>query len=120
MKRLQQVVRGLGVCLLLVVAVGCYPAPPPPGAYPSISPSTFDRAWAAVIGAFGDEGVQIVHQDRAAGVIRGTRGSVNVSADVRTQADGSVRVEFGAGGNIAADPTLNDRILQSYNRRMGR
>jgi hypothetical protein len=120
MKRLQQVVRALGVCLLVLGAAGCYPAPPPPGAYPPVPPSTFDRAWTAVIGAFGDEGVQIVHQDRAAGVIRGTRGGVNVSGEVRTQAGGSVRVEFGASGNIAADPTLNDRISQSYNRRMGR
>jgi hypothetical protein len=119
MKRLQQIVRALGVCLVVVVAAGCY-YPPPPGVYTTIPPGTFDRAWSAVIGAFGDEGVQITHQDRAAGAIRGVRGSVNVSADIRTQADGSVRVEFGAGGNVAADPTLNDRISRSYNRRMGR
>ena len=24
------------------------------------------------------------------------------------------------GGNVAADPTLNERISRSYNRRMGR
>ena len=120
MKRLQQVVSALGVCLVVVVAAGCYYPPPPPGVYAPIPAGTFDRAWLAVIGAFGDEGVQITQQDRAAGAVRGTRGGVNVSADIRTQADGSVRVEFGAGGNVAADPTLNDRILRSYNRRMGR
>jgi hypothetical protein len=108
------------LCLSLAVVVtsGCY-LPPPPGAYAPL-PNTFDRAWAAVLGAFADQGVQLVQLDRAAGTVRGTRGGVEVSADVRTQADGSVRVEFGQGGNVAADPTLSARVTQSYHFRMGR
>jgi hypothetical protein len=39
---------------------------------------------------------------------------------VRTQADGSVRVEFNTSGDTAADPTLIDRITARYNQRMGR
>jgi hypothetical protein len=31
-----------------------------------------------------------------------------------------VRVEFKTSGNIDSDPTLNERISNSYSRRMGR
>jgi hypothetical protein len=39
---------------------------------------------------------------------------------LQTRADGGVRVEFKASGNIDSDPTLNERISNSYSRRMGR
>jgi hypothetical protein len=119
MPRVFKTMSALSVSLGMTLGiVGCY-YPPPPGAY-TTSPSAFDRSWSAAIGALGDEGVQILQQDRSAGTIRGTRSGIAVTADLRTQADGSVRVEFGASGNTAADPSLNDRILRSYNRRMGR
>jgi hypothetical protein len=57
---------------------------------------------------------------RAAGYVRGTRGAITVTARVQTQSDGGVRVEFKTGGNTGADSSLNDRITNSYNRRMGR
>jgi hypothetical protein len=121
MKRPQWVLKALsalGVSLGLLLGIaGCY-YPPPPGVY--TAPSSFDRSWSAAIGAFSDEGVQIVQQDRATGTIRGTRSGIAVTAEIRPQADGSVRVEFGASGNTAADPSLNDRISRSYSRRMGR
>ena len=82
--------------------------------------SPFDRSWEAVVGAFADEMVQITQHDRAAGTVAGRVGETTVSADVRQQADGSVKVAFVVGGNVAANPTLKDRILGSYNRRMGR
>jgi hypothetical protein len=43
-----------------------------------------------------------------------------VAANVRTQADGSVRVEFNTSGATGQDPALIDRISRSYDRRMGR
>jgi GH25 family lysozyme M1 (1,4-beta-N-acetylmuramidase) len=52
--------------------------------------------------------------------MRGSRGPINVTANVRTQADGSVRVEFNTSGATSQDPTLIERISQSYERRMGR
>jgi len=86
---------------------------------PVQAPSTYDRAWAAAIGAMQDQGVAINDQDRAAGVLRGTRGAAGVTAVVRTRPDGRVQVEFNASGT-SADPGLVDRISASYNRRMGR
>ena len=82
-------------------------------------PSTYDRAWAAAIGAMQDQGVAINDQDRAAGVLRGTRGPTGVTAVVRTRPDGRVQVEFNTTGT-SSDPGLVERIGESYNRRMGR
>jgi hypothetical protein len=68
----------------------------------------------------GDQGVQVTSQDRGAGQVRGTRDGIDVVANVRTQADGSVRVEFNTSGATTRDPTLIERISSSYDRRMGR
>jgi hypothetical protein len=86
---------------------------------PYQAPSTYDRAWAAAIGAMQDQGVTINEQDRASGVLRGSRGAAGVTAVVRTRQDGRVQVEFNATGT-SSDPGLVDRISASYNRRMGR
>ena len=86
---------------------------------PYQAPSTYDRAWAAAIGAMQDQGVTINDQDRVSGVVRGTRGPAGVTAAVRTQADGRVRVEFNTSGT-SSDPGLVERVSESYNRRMGR
>ena len=84
------------------------------------SPSTFDRAWNAAIGAAQDEGVRITSEDRVKGVISGSRGDQDVTVNVQTQADGNVRVEFSAKGPKGSDPGLAGRISRSYDRRMGR
>jgi hypothetical protein len=86
---------------------------------PYQAPSTYDRAWAAAIGALQDQGVAINDQDRAGGVLRGTRGPTGVTAVVRTRPDGRVQVEFNTTGT-SSDPGLVERIGESYNRRMGR
>ena len=86
---------------------------------PHQASSTYDRAWAAAIGAMQDQGVAINDQDRASGVLRGARGPAGVTAVVRTRPDGRVQVEFNTTGT-SADPGLVDRISASYNRRMGR
>ena len=83
-------------------------------------PNTFDRAWSAAIGAARDEGVQILSEDRASGVIIGNRGEQEITINVRNQADGSVRMEFGARGPKGSDPGLAGRISRAYDRRMGR
>lgn len=104
---------------LLLGLGGCTVYQTAPGVYAPIS-STFERSWSAAVGAMEDEGVRIVSLDRDAGKASGVRGSINVTASVRTQVDGSVRVEFSTSGNTAADPTLIDRITARYNQRMGR
>ena len=84
------------------------------------APSTFDRAWNAALSAARDEGVQVTSEDRAGGVISGNRGEQDVTINVRTQADGSVRVEISQRGPKGADPGLAGRISRAYDRRMGR
>jgi hypothetical protein len=97
---------------------GCVVYEPVPTPVPS--PSTFDRAWSAAIGAAQDEGVRITSEDRTRGVISGSRGEQDVTINVQTQADGNVRVEFSARGPKGSDPGLAGRISRAYDRRMGR
>jgi hypothetical protein len=99
---------------------GCTYYQTAPGTYATTPGTSFDRSWAAAIGAFKDQGVRITSEDRNAGIVRGTRSGINLTASVRTQADGSVRVEFNTSGATERDPALIDRISRSYDRRMGR
>jgi hypothetical protein len=104
------------VALVAIILVyGC--ASPEPYAP---APSTFDRAWSAAINVAQDEGVRVTAEDRASGVISGTRGEQEITIYVRTQADGNVRLEFGVRGPKGADPGLASRISRAYDRRMGR
>jgi hypothetical protein len=50
---------------------------------------------------------------RPTGTVRGRRGGSEVTTNVRTQADGSVRVEFNTGGTTAQDPDLINRLSRS-------
>ena len=103
---------------VLVMFPGCVTYQQVPVSVPS--QSTFDRSWNAAVGAAQDEGVRITSEDRTRGVITGVRGEQAVTVNVQTQADGSVRVEFGARGPKGADPGLASRISRAYDRRMGR
>jgi hypothetical protein len=87
---------------------------------PAPQPSTFDRSWSAALAAAQDEGVRITSEDRSSGVIRGFRDEQEVTLNLRTQADGSVRIEIGARGPKGSDPGLAGRISRAYDRRMGR
>jgi hypothetical protein len=97
---------------------GCVVYEPVPTTAPT--PSNFDRSWSAALAAAQDEGVRITSEDRVNGVIRGYRNEQEVTMTVRTQADGSVRVEIGARGPKGLDPGLAGRISRAYDRRMGR
>ncbi len=104
-------------CLLTLTGCVVYepvPTPPPP------QPSTFDRAWNGAIGAAQDEGVRITSEDRASGIITGVRADQEVTINIRTQADGNVRVEMGSRGPKGSDQGLAGRISRAYDRRMGR
>jgi hypothetical protein len=104
--------------VFMLLLSGCVVSQPVPTYVPS--PSTFDRAWSAAIGAAQDEGVRVTSEDRVKGVISGTRGEQDVTINVQTQADGNVRVEFSARGPKGSDPGLAGRISRAYDRRMGR
>ena len=110
----------VGIILILVggfaalTACVYYESPPPP------PPSTFDRSWSAALSAAQDEGVRITSEDRGGGVIRGFSSEQEVTINLRTQADGSVRIEISARGPKGSDPGLAGRISRAYDRRMGR
>jgi hypothetical protein len=114
--------RAAALALAALVA-GCTVYQVAPGVYEPFPPaavSSFDRSWNAALGAFGDQGVSVHTEDRSAGVIRGRRGAIDVTANVRQQADGSVRVEFNTTGQTGQDPQLINRVSRSYDVRMGR
>lgn len=109
------------MCVVAAGLPGCtYYAPPYATPYPVSTPASFDRSWNAAAGAMADNGVEITTQDRSAGMLAGRRGGIEVVSHVRPQADGSVRVEFSARGNVAEDRGLLERVSVSYDRRMGR
>jgi hypothetical protein len=103
---------------VLLLLSSCVTYQPVPAYVPA--PSAFDRAWNAALGAVQDEGGRIIVEDRSQGLIRGSRGEQEVTINLRTQADGTVRVEFTARGPKGSDPGLAGRISQAYDRRMGR
>ena len=83
------------------------------------TPSTFDRAWSAAVGALQDNGVNVTSADRATGMIRGAKDGADVTVSVVRQADGTTRVQFDAK-QAERSPGLADRFSQAYERRMGR
>jgi hypothetical protein len=103
-----------------VPLAGCYyPAPVyAPAPQTTSVPASFDASWQAARGAAADQGVQITDENRSSGTIRGTQGASEVTITVAQQADGSVRVGFNVKG--PAGSGLQERLTQSYNRRMGR
>jgi hypothetical protein len=112
-------------CLATVAAAvllaGCVVAPYP-AAYPTTvsTPPSFDRSWDAALGAAADAGVQVANADRASGRITGSKAGAAVVIELRQQADNSLRVTFNAPDSKEVNPTLNERWLNAYNRRMGR
>jgi len=116
-------VRGLTLVVVAAFLAGCTYYVAPAGTVVSAPPpamSSFDRSWSAAVGALGDEGVRITSEDRNAGIVQGSRDGIDVTANVRVQANGSVRVEFNTRGETRRDPGLIDRISLAYDRRMGR
>jgi hypothetical protein len=106
--------------IAITLIAGCTVYNVAPGVYATATPTTFDRSWAAARNALLDQGVRITQEDRATGTLRGTKSGIEVVSLVRTQADGSVRVEFRTVGATAVDPQLIEAISASYDRYMGR
>ncbi len=103
-----------GLLALFLTLLGCTYYAPPPG------PSTYDRAYNAMLGAMSDQGIKVTDANPSAGLITGQRGGITVVATVAPQPDGTTKVEFRTKGDINQDPNLIDRITGSYNARMGR
>jgi hypothetical protein len=112
---------GLASSLLAAGLVGgCAVYPYPYGEPVAATPSRFDQAWDAALGAAADAGVQVVAADRTSGRISGSKGGAAVGISLQTLADGRVQVAFDAPNSRETNPTLGDRWLAAYNRRMGR
>ena len=110
----------LALAAALTTLLGCVAyTPVPVEGYPSSAEQRYERSWAAAAGAMADQGVTVTAQDRAAGVIRGSRGGMPVTAMVQPQADGTLRVSFEVSSS-SQDPGLTDRLRESYLRRTGR
>jgi hypothetical protein len=109
------------ITLTAALIAGCTYYQTTPGVYSTTATtSKFDQSWSAAVGALSDQGVRITSQDRGAGIVQGTRNGIKVTGSIRTQADGSVRVQFNTSGATNRDPMLIERITGSYNSRMGR
>jgi hypothetical protein len=95
---------------------------PYPYTYPTTvsTPPSFDRSWDAALGAAADAGIQISNADRGTGRITGSKAGAAVTIELRQQADNSLKVSFDAPASRETNPTLGDRWLAAYNRRMGR
>ena len=103
-----------GVCTVALSACTYYVPTTVPGA-----PASFDRSFSAASGAMRDQGLAITVEDRSAGRIVGAASAGGtVGANVRSQADGSVRVQFDS--QDLRDAGLLDRVVRSYEARMGR
>ena len=113
--------RFVAFLLFALMLSGCYyPYPATPVSTGSTLQQRFDQSWSAAMGAMGDQGVYIDQQDRGAGVIRGSRNGIVVTATLFTRADDRIQVEFSQSGATSNDPDLIERVTDSYNRRMGR
>ena len=111
----------LVVAALVLHACAPYPYYPPQGAYTSPGgPASFENSWQAARGAAYDDGVYLTVEDRTGGIMRGTKGTIEVVISVKPQTDGSVIVGFTANGPLDQDPRLLERLKNAYERRMGR
>lgn len=108
------------IILTILFFSGCTYYQPAPTYTNTVKTSKYDQSWSAAIGAFADQGVRITAQDRGAGIIQGTRNGIELTGNIRRQANSAVRVEFDSSGDIKSDPELIQRITGSYNSRMGR
>ncbi len=115
--------RTLRWLLMLIVSGllgGCVAYPYPYGEPVAVTPRRFDQAWDAALGAAAEVGVQVSAADRASGRISGAKAGAAVGITVQSLADGRVQVTFDAPTSRETNPTLNERWLTAYNRRMGR
>jgi hypothetical protein len=112
----------LAALAALAVLAGCVVAPYPYPATPVVTsaPPSFDRSWDAALGAAADAGVEILSADRANGRISGRKAGAAVTIEVKRRADNDLQVSFSAPDSKESNPTLNDRWLAAYQRRMGR
>ena len=113
-------IRSIAVLFFCIGLAGCVAYPYPYEAQTTMVPASFDRSWDAALGAASDSGIQVTSADRASGRITGTKAGAAVTITIEQQGGGNLRVGFSAPDARETNPTLNDRWLANYNRRMGR
>jgi hypothetical protein len=88
--------------------------------YEPVPVNPIDQPWQAAMGALEDAGLTLAAADRATGTLRGTRGSVEGIIQLRALPDGRVEVKINTRDPENRDPGLSQRLVEAYNRRMGR
>jgi len=84
---------------------GCTVYHATPVRYAPASPSAFERSCNAALGVFEDQGIAIVNANRFVGMIQGRQGNIDITANLLTQPDRSVRVQFDAAGATQRNPS---------------
>ena len=112
--------RALAALLACAFLASCVAYPYPYEPQTVVVPASFDRSWDAALGAAADSGIQVTSADRGSGRITGTKAGAAVTITIEQQSGGNLRVGFSAPDARESNPTLNDRWLAAYNRRMGR
>ncbi len=113
-------IRSLAALFACACLASCVAYPYPYEPQTVMVPASFDRSWDAALGAAADSGIQVTSADRASGRILGTKAGAAVTITIEQQSGGNLRVGFSAPDARESNPTLNDRWLANYSRRMGR
>jgi hypothetical protein len=83
------------------------------------SHASYNRTFDAVVGAMSDQKMTASVVDRRRGQIVAERNGDKVEATLTLLLDGAIRVGFSAQGQPHADAELLNRVVASYNARMG-
>ena len=111
----------IAVSLACAGLAGCVAYPYPYEAPQTVMvPASFDRSWDTALGAAADSGIQVTSADRSTGRIIGSKAGAAVTIMVQQQSGGNLQVSMNAPDAKESNPTLNERWVAAYNRRMGR
>ena len=80
----------------------------------------YNRTFDTALGAMTDQRLTISEQDLRKGRIVGSAGGSTLVATLEPMLDGTVRVNFQAKGDTAADEALLARVAGSYDARMAK
>jgi hypothetical protein len=81
--------KSLAVILTGALFIGCTYHQPAPTVDVTKPANSFDRSWAASVGALEDQGVRITSKDRSSGIVRGTRNGIDVTAFLKLITEGN-------------------------------
>ena len=106
--------------LALVGLAGCSSSPSAPSpATARDSHLSYDRTFDAALGAMADQKLILSVQDRRNGRIVGAQDGETLTATLQSMRDGMLRVNFTPKDDSPEAVALQQRVIASYNARMG-